>query len=184
MAEHIGFRDRRASRLRCDRTSGHPAGKAPWSHDGGCRFRIGPARGRTDSPGSAEASQWDRTSATTRKSALVLSLAARSYHRTVARQSGWPWRKTMPIGSAGSTGCWQATRPTGRPRLPRYARSTHRRTDHAPWLTLSRVSCYGTGTAMTAWTRPCLRPHSLTGSRRRLPSSRSSSRRRNQNVAA
>ena len=45
MAQRTGFRGRHASRFRRDRTTGHPAGIAPWSHDGGCRSRSGLARG-------------------------------------------------------------------------------------------------------------------------------------------
>ena len=41
-----------------------------WSHDGGCRSRSGPARGRTGSPGSTEASRWDRTTIVTREAAM------------------------------------------------------------------------------------------------------------------
>jgi hypothetical protein len=87
MAQCTGFHGRHASRFRRDRTTGHPAGIAPRCHDGGCRVRIGPARGRTESRGSTEASRWDRTSVAMRESALVSS-RGENYHRTPKRRCG------------------------------------------------------------------------------------------------
>ena len=69
MAEHTSFRGRHASRFVANRNTGQSAGIA-WSHDGGCRSRSGPARGRTGSPGSTEASRWDRTTIATREAAM------------------------------------------------------------------------------------------------------------------
>ena len=87
MEQRTGCRGRHASRFRRDRTTGHPAGIARWSHDGGCMSHSGPARGRTEFRGSTEASRWDRTSVATRKLALVSS-RGENYHRTPKRQRG------------------------------------------------------------------------------------------------